>query len=182
MAAYKAELDKHPFGHKVQDLGNVLATVDVASCHHHIRSLPCHKLHLKHLDKSLDSRSHSHWRLHWHSDAYGGASDAHRLHDVQNVLRNKLALDTQDNMAALGMDTASCDGDNMAGLGSKDLTLVKLAMLAPFAADTDTLPACNDHDHNKDHMRHDAGDGDDAPYSQPFPLPLRLLHSAFAGN
>ena len=85
-------------------------------------------------------------------------------------------------MAALGMDMASCDGDNTAGQGSKDLILVKLATLVPFAADMDTSLACNDHNHNKDHMRHDAGDGDDAPYSQPFPLPLRLLHSAFAGN
>lgn len=136
---------------------------------------------MKRLDKSLDSRSHC------HLGAYGGASDAHRLHDVHdvhNVPRNKLALDTQDNTAELGMDMASCDGDNMAGQDNKDLNLVKLAMLAPFVAGMDTLPACNVHDqnHNKDHMSHDAGDGDDALYSQPFLLPLRLQHSAFAGN
>lgn len=57
-------------------------------------------------------------------------------------------------------------------------------MPAPFAADMDTSPACNDHDHNqnKDHMVHDDGAGDDARYFQPLLLPLPLPHLAFAGS
>lgn len=57
-------------------------------------------------------------------------------------------------------------------------------MPAPFAADMDTSPACNDHDHNqnKDHMVHDDDVGDDARYFQPLPLPLPLPHLAFAGS
>ena len=111
MAAYKAEQDKHPFGHKEQDSDNVLAKADDASCHHHIRSLPCHMLHLRRLDKSLDLR----WHLHWRLNAYGDASDVRRLHGAHDFPRSKQALDTQDNMDEPGMDMASYDGDNMDG-------------------------------------------------------------------
>lgn len=98
-AAYKAVLDKHPFDHMEQGLDNVQAMVDDASCHHRIRSLPCHMLHLERLDKSLDWHLHLHLHLRLHLDAYGGASDAHRLHDAHDVHRNKPVLDTQDNKA-----------------------------------------------------------------------------------
>lgn len=111
MAAYKAELDKLPFGHKEQDSDNVLAKADDASFHHHIRSLPCRMLHLRRLDKSLDLR----WHLHWRLNAYGDASDVRRLYGAHDFPRSKQALDTQDNMDEPGMDMASYDGDNMAG-------------------------------------------------------------------
>lgn len=111
MAACKAELDKPPFGHKEQDSDNVLAKADDASCHHRIRNLPCHMLHLERLDKSLDLR----WHLHWRLDAYGDASDVRRLHGAHNFLRSKQALDTQDNTDEPGMDMASYDDDNMDG-------------------------------------------------------------------
>lgn len=111
MAAYKAELDKPPFDHKEQDLDNALAKADDASFHHRIRSLPCHMLDLKRLDKSLDL----HWHLRWRLNAYGDASDVRRLHGAHDFPRSKLALDTQDNTDEPGMDMASCDGDNTAG-------------------------------------------------------------------
>jgi len=121
-AAYKAELDKHPFDHMEQGLGNVQAMAGDASYHHRIRSLPCHMLHLERLDKSLDWHSHS--RL--HLDAYGGASDARRWHDAHDVHRNKPVLDTLDNTAEPpGKGTASCDGDNTAVTDNKDLIPVK---------------------------------------------------------
>lgn len=123
-AAYKAELDKHPFDHMEQGLDNVQAMVDDASYHHRIRSLPCHMLHLERLDKSLDWHWHSHSLL--HLDAYGGASDARRLHDAHDFHHNKPVLDTQDNTAEPpGKGTASCDGDNTAVPDNKGLIPVK---------------------------------------------------------
>lgn len=182
MAAYKAELDKPPFGHKEQDSDHVLAKADDASCHHRIRSLPFHMLDLKHLDKILDLRWHLRWHLRWRLNAYGDASDVRRLHGAHDSLRSKLALDTQDNTDEPGMDMASYDDDNMAGLDNIGLIPVKLAMPAPFAADMDTSPAYNDHNQNKDHMVHDDGADDDARYFQPLPLPLPLPYLAFAGS